>query len=308
MKGQPLHSDVSAPESFALGALTPAPLPRVFKEGETTQRGTLLESCRRSLLVEKDHGLSPLHPMGEEEARYFGARLLTLNFDDMQEGLQRPFVTNDAANPLRNYDAEAEVGDIVLLPGGTPHHGPPSDKPILRVFFLCRRYGTCSPYQEYSQIMVGETDLFYACLNPTHADLYARFVACMVAYIPMFHQQELKTEDSPIAKAMKPLAAHLDWLASSGPNSDDKLAALRENAMGVLRHAVRLVSKDRRFAKLQWTKWGNENRTWKDMREWAKAWAFAHLEAKAAEALAGAKRHAADTARVVPLKKRKGKK
>jgi len=47
---------------------------------------------------------------------------------------------------------------------------------------------------------------------------------------------------------------------------------------------------------------------WKHMREWARAWELAHLEAKAAEALAGAKRHTGDTAGVVPLKKRKGKK
>jgi hypothetical protein len=184
-KGQQLHSDVNAPEAFGLGALTPAPLPKVFKESKG-DRNNLLVAARTALNVKADAGLSPSNPLGPEEARYFGARLLTMPKVAMTEGLEQPFQTTDPQDPKRAHDALAQVGDVVLIPGGTPHHGPPSDIEILRVFWILRRYGTMSPYTGYSQIMVCETELFYACISPNQDSLYQAWLRQMEAYADLY--------------------------------------------------------------------------------------------------------------------------
>ena len=136
-----MHLDVNAPESFALGALTKAPLPRVYKEAAAT-RSQLLKYCRENLRVSGFAGLSPCSPQGPEEARFFGARLLTLGRQALDEGVERPFPTTSAAERYRAWNACADVSDVVLIPGGTPcdpedsKNGPPSPSNLFTAFLL----------------------------------------------------------------------------------------------------------------------------------------------------------------------------
>ena len=143
-KGQPVHSDVSPPENFGLGVLTESALPRVFKEGGFT-RNELMLHTRRQLGVADESGLSPALPQGRVESFYFGARLLVLGKKALDDGMCRPFhmarmeelqdpptddfphvvkykrlITAPASIELHAYDVKGSVGDVLLIPGGTP--------------------------------------------------------------------------------------------------------------------------------------------------------------------------------------------
>ena len=108
------------PEDFALGALSAALLPRVFKE-ESQTRCDLLKTARNKLCLDQMVGLSPAYAVqGPEEMRYFGARLLTLDKHILDAGIQRPFVTTNPDEPMYAYDKDANVGDVCITPGGTP--------------------------------------------------------------------------------------------------------------------------------------------------------------------------------------------
>lgn len=255
-KGQICHSDVSAPEEFALGALTRAPLPRVFKEDERGIRAAMLAGTRQALGVGEHTGLSPAYPQGHEECRYFGARLLCQDSKTLLAGIKRPFQTNNPAAMWRDYDAFADPGDVSIIPGGTPHHGPPSADPILRVFFVCRRYGTASPYQGYSQVLVGETELFYACLSPEKEELLGNWKKQMDAFASIYEFHQTIVENSPLAKVLAPVANHLKWLGEQGDKSVRSRAA---GAVKVLKQAMLTVSTGTApYGKLKWKKWGDD--------------------------------------------------
>ena len=253
-KGQVLHSDVSAPEDFALGALMRAPLPLVFKESGVGSRASRLQEARKVLGLDAAVALSPASPIGPEVARYFGARLLVMDYAAMTLGINTPWPTTNPKAPLRTYLQCAEIGDVALIPGGTPHHGPPCETPLLRVFFLCRRYGTASPYQGYSQIYICETELFFACLSPTDNALLEVWERQMTAYAAMFEYHNTIVENSPLAKVLNPLALHLDWLLTQSiPDAD--FCAIAEGTVQVLEKAMGIMKANPSFAKLKWRKW-----------------------------------------------------
>lgn len=265
-KGQVLHSDVSAPEDFALGALTRAPLPRVFKEPGVGTRASILQAARSMLGVNTTTALSPSQPIGPEVARYFGARLLAMDYASLTAGISSPWPTTDPKAPWRAHSQHADPGDVAMVPGGTPHHGPPSETHILRVFFLCRRYGTASPYQGYSQIGICETELFFACLSPTDSTIYEAWERQMTAFATMYEYHNTIVENSPLAKVLNPLTCHLEWMLEKG-TPDAEVRTVANGAVMVLEKAMANVKTAPAFAKLKWKKWGDDSDAGKALQD-----------------------------------------
>lgn len=131
--------------------------------------------------------------------------------------------------------------------------------PILRVFFLCRKYGTASPYQGYSLILISKTELFYACLEPTNVTLFHAWKQQMAAYAPTYEYHKCIVENSPLAKVLGPLTAHLEWLGEEG-TAPESVQATAAGMITVLKHAMQVVSSEADYnSKLHWKKWGDDD-------------------------------------------------
>ena len=171
----------------------------------------------------------------------------------------RTHLTHAPSQSLRNYPLMATM----LV--DSRHHGPPSSDRIVRAFFICRRYGLRSPYQGYSQIIVGETELFFACLDSKNEALYARWLKAMEVYAPLYAHHGLKVGDSPIAKVIEPLMSHLDWLESEeGGMSSTQVLERCTEVVNVLKRAMADVKKGV-LASLHWNTY-DEEYTWKELK------------------------------------------
>ena len=147
----------------------------------------------------------------------------------------------------------------------------------MRAFFICRRVGTKHPYQGYAQILVGETELFYACLAPENLNLFDKFLKRMEEYTQMFLHHEVKAEDGPVGKVMSHLLEHFEWMEGDVGGhvgeedmwgKRDPLSA-KERAMVACQKATMVLEKGFNamqvgsFKKLHWSK-----TAWHGMAEW----------------------------------------
>ena len=85
----------------------------------------------------------------------------------------------------------------------------------------------------------------------------------MGEYAELFTYHTLKVSDSPIAKVIEPLCAHLDWLKSEeGGKSEPECMHVRESMVAVLRKAMYEVKEGKLkavFAPLRWTSFEEED-------------------------------------------------
>ena len=75
---------------------------------------------------------------------------------------------------------------------------------------LMRRQGVAFPYNGYTQIIVGQTELFWACCTG-NANLLTKWGECIATYAERYSEHNIMAENSPIYKVMEPLLAHLTW-------------------------------------------------------------------------------------------------
>ena len=158
-----------------------------------------------------------------------------------------------------------------------------------------------TPYQGYSQILVGETELFYACIKFEDPTIYTAWTCTMQAYLPIFLDHKTQAHQSPIAKVLEPLHTHLTWLREEGGKSEVECVAMCVGILGVLDRVLDHM-RIGDFAKLRWTDAQMKSDEWlKALRELVKPDSSSDEAGSSSEAVPSRKRPHPEP---VPVKKR----